>query len=166
MEQMCDLEVDGTPEDIKEVMNFLNVDRTQRSDNKNDLFSFYEFPTSEHSLVTGYTDAELDPLLEKFYADHPANDNHIYFKSYRKNLFKFVAWLSEKYLSCRFKLSWMEKYNGDENLYVIVVEKSCVIFSQHGISYKVGPNMGVFLSENNFQEWVKFHTREEQEKVE
>lgn len=164
MEQKVDLEIDGKPEDIKEVMDFLNVDKTQRSDNNNNLFDVFEFPKSEHSLVTGYTDTELDPELDRLYA-LPENENHIFFKSFRKNLFKTGQFLSEKFPACRFKISWMEKIEGEEQLYVFVIEKSCIIYYQRGIAYTIAPNYREFIRENNLEKFVENHTRIEQESL-
>ena len=160
MEQRVDLEIDGIPEDVKQVFDFLKVDKTQRSDNKNNLFDVFATDADEHSLCTGYTDKLFDPELDRMY-EHAEAVNHIYFKSYRKNLFNFVAFLSEKFLSCRFKISWIEKFQGAQTLFVLVVEKSCVIYHQKGLSYTIAPNMKDFVRENHLDEYVALHTREE-----
>ncbi len=164
MEQKVELRIDGTPENVKQVFDFLNVDKTQRSDNKNDLFVVFEKTEHENALCTGYTDSELDSDLDTFYAD-PKNENCIAFKSYRKNLFKFAQFLSEKFLSCRFKVSWLEKYQGDDCLFVLVIEKSCVIYFQRGVSYSIGPNLETFAKENNLTKYFDGHTRKENETI-
>lgn len=162
MEQRCDLQIDGTPEDIKSVLDFLKIDKTQRSDNQNNLFDLFENEKSEHSICSGYSDKQFDADLDRMYSD-PANDSHVFFLSYHKNLFRFVSYLSAKFLSCRFKISWIEKYQGDEHLFVVVVEKACVIYYQHGLSFTVAPNMTQFLKENHLEEYCDLHTRKERE---
>lgn len=157
MEQLVDIQVDGNPDNVKEVMDFFNVDKTQRSDNPNNLFDVFEKPNDEHSLCTGYTDKMLDSQLDSLYADNPVNN--LYFKSYRKNLFKLAAHISEKFPSCRFKLSWFEIIDGAENLFVVVVEKGCFLYYQKGLSYKFGPNLTQFLTENHLNNYVENHTR-------
>ncbi len=164
MEQTCDLHIDGTPESVKAVFDYLKVDKTQRSDNSNDLFNVFEFPTHENSLCTGYTDKEFDVRLDAFYAD-PAHANNICFKSYRKNLFKFVQFLSEKFLSCRFKITWTEKYQGEEQLFVLLMEKSCAMYFQRGVSYSLAPNYEQFMKENGLTQYIADHSRTENEAV-
>lgn len=163
MEQRVDLEIIGSPEDIKKVKDFLNVDKTKRSDIKNltvDLFDIYEFPNSSNSLCYGYTDSELDKDLDRLYADDSVSANHIYFKSYRSNLFKFAQFLSETFLSCQFKISWIEKVEGVETLFVFLVEKSCCLYYQTGKAYTlIAPNYNDFIKENNLEKFVENHTR-------
>lgn len=166
MEQTVDLQIDGTKENIQEVMDFINVDKTQRSDNQNNLFDCWESPSHENSICTGYTDTlEFDSSLSKYYADQ-TKWNHICFKSYRKNLFRFANWLSSKYPQCRFTISWTQKLQGVERMYVVCIEKNCVIYYQSAQAWMIANSYDKFIKENHLEEFVEFHTREEQEKIE
>lgn len=165
MEQVCDLEIiSDNKEHIQDVMKFLAVDRNQRSDNPSNLFDVFEKPTDENSLCTGFTDSkEFDDRMSSLYSD-PANDNHIYFKSFRKNLFRFAAYISEKF-PVKVKMSWIEQFEGNECLFIIVVDKSCVVYSQKGVSYRIAPNVTQFIKENNLEEYCDLHTRKEREQA-
>lgn len=165
MEQIVDLQIEGNPEDIAAVFDYLKVDKTQRSDNPKNIFEIYEKETDENSLCSGYTDKDFDVNLDRMYADEK-NVNNIYFKSYHKNLFAFANFLSSKFPSARFKISWIETIEGDQNLFVANFEKSCVLYFQHGVAYtKIAPNYNVFIKENNLEKFVENHTRIEQEKI-
>ena len=172
MEQRVDLEIECDESVQQEILSFLKVNKADRShnNNNNNLFEIYESPDKEHSIVSAYSNELFDKELDRMYALEETNSDksktNVYFLSYHKDLFKLGNFLSSKFLNARFRLSWLETIDGEENLFSYAIEINCVTYYQHSKMFKIASNMTQFLKENHLEEYVKSHTREEQEKVE